>query len=124
MSSPTYMRPDNLSFPQIYSTFKGKDKNCDKIIEYRIQDLPEEYFDQAVDFMTNFFLTDETLCTAISISSKPGAIQAFRGLWRDSLKKKVSIGCFRNDKSGELVGLNVLIVKSKSDAEGSLQVLL
>lgn len=118
-----FRRPESLTFPQVYSTFKGKDKTSNKIIEYRIQDLPAEFFDQAVDFMTKYFLPDETLCSAIDITSKPGAVQAIRDLWCNSLKKNLTLSCFRNDTS-ELVGLNVLVVKLKADTECFEQLLV
>lgn len=114
----TFKRPNSLIIPRVYTTFEGNDITGDKIIEYRIQDLPEEYFDQAVDFMIKYFLPDETLGSAYDITSKPGAIQAFRDLWHESLRKKLSIGCFRDDKKDELVGLNVLVVKTEKDLEG------
>jgi len=113
----TFKRPDSLAFPQIYITFKGKDKSSDKIVEYRIQDLPKKYFDHAVNFMAKYFLPDETLGSAINITSKPGAVQAFRDLWHDSLRQNITIGCFKSDND-ELVGLNVLVVKSKADSVG------
>lgn len=112
-----FKRPENLTFPHTYYTFKAKDKNSDDVIEYRVQDLPEEYYEEAIDFMVKYFLPDETFCSSRNLSNNPNAVEAFCSFWYDSLKHKLSIACFRNDGSEELVGANVLIVSSKDDPE-------
>ena len=110
-----YKRPESLDFPQIYYTFNVKDKNSDKIVEYRVQDVPVKYFELVADFMVNHFLPDETLCASRSVPEKPTAVEEFRTFWLETLKEKTSIGCFKNDESDELVGANVLLVNSKDD---------
>lgn len=110
-----FKRPESLSFPQIYYTFKAKDTNSEEIIEYRVQDLPEEKYEQAVDFMVKYFIPDETFCASRGIPDKPNAIKEFHKFWVAALKEKLSIACFRNDGSDELVGANVLLVSSKDD---------
>jgi hypothetical protein len=112
-----YKRPESLTFPQTYYKFSAKDKNSDKIVEYRVQDLPEEYFEQTVDFMVKYFIPDETLCMSLGIPSKAAPIKVFSDFWMCALKEKLSIACFKNDGSEELVGANVLLVSSKDDIE-------
>lgn len=113
-----FKRPENLSFPQVYYKFKAKNKNSDEIVEYRVQDLPEEYYEQAIDFLVKYFLPDETFCSSRDIHKKTNGVKAFRRFWEKALEEKISIACFKNDQSGELVGANVLIVNSKDDLEG------
>jgi hypothetical protein len=115
-----FKRPESLPLPTTYYTFTAKDKTGDNIVEYRVQDLTEEYFEQAVDFMVKYFLPDETLCASKNVPEKPNAIESFRGFWWDMLRHKLSIACFRNDGSGELVGANILIVNTKEDKEADL----
>lgn len=110
-----FKRPEKLSFPQIYYTFKAKDKNSENLIEYRVQDMPEEYFEQALEFMVKYFLPDETFCSSRDIPNKPSAVAEICEFWRDALKHRLSIACFRNDGSDELVAANVLMVSSKDD---------
>jgi GNAT superfamily N-acetyltransferase len=112
-----YKRPESLTFPQTYYKFNAKDKNSDKIVEYRVQDLPEEYFEQAVNFMVKYFIPDETLCMSLGIPSKAAPIKEFSDFWMGALKEKLSIACFKNDGSEELVGANVLLVSSKDDID-------
>lgn len=115
-------RPEALEFPQVYYTFKAKDKNSDNIVEYRVQDLPEDLYGETVDFMVKYFLPDETFCSSRNIPNNPCAIESFRELWHDSLKQKLSIGCFKNDGSDEFVGANVLVLYSKDDPKDDTKV--
>jgi ribosomal protein S18 acetylase RimI-like enzyme len=110
-----FKRPESLSFPQVYYTFKAKNKKSDEIVEYRVQDLPIEKYEEAVDFMVKYFLPDETFCASKGIPEKPSAVKEFRDFWLASFYEKISIGCFKNDGSDELVGANVLLVSSKED---------
>lgn len=115
-----FKRPETLPYPNIYYTFTAKDKHSDNILEYRVQDMPEKFFEQAVDFMVKYFLPDETFCASKNVPNKPSAVDSFRAFWLDSLQQKLSIACFRNDGNEELVGANVLIVNTKQDDAGDL----
>lgn len=110
-----FKRPENLSFPHVYYSFTAKDKNNDKLVEYRVQDLPEEYYDEAVAFMVSYFIPDETFCSSRDVSNQPSAVKEMRNFWKAAVSEKLSIACFRTDGSDELVGANVLLVKSKDD---------
>lgn len=110
-------RPENLDFPLIYYTFKAKDKNSDKIVEYRVQDLPEEYYEQTLDLLVKYFIPYETFCSSRDIANKPSTIKCIRDVWNGMLTQKLSIGCFKNDGSEEFIGANVLMMSSKSDPE-------
>jgi GNAT superfamily N-acetyltransferase len=112
-----FKRPEDLEVPQIYYTFKAKDKNGDQLIEYRVQDLPQEHFEETVKFMVKYFLPDETFCSSKNIPNKPNAIESFSAFWLESLQENLSIACYKNDDSNELVAANVLIVSSKDDVE-------
>lgn len=112
-----FKRPANLSFPSVYRKFRARDSRSEEIIEYRIQDLPEERYEEAVDFMVKYFLSDETFCSSRSIHKKTGGVEAFRRFWKKSLREKISIGCFRDDGSEELVGANIFLVHSRNDLE-------
>lgn len=56
-----WKRPNSKEFPKIWRTFKVKELNSDEFVEYKIQDLPESRFDEAVDFMVEIFCSDEPL---------------------------------------------------------------
>lgn len=56
-----FEHPASLKFPLVFHTFKAKNNESDEIIEYRIQDLPEEDYKRAVDLMVSDFMPEETL---------------------------------------------------------------
>lgn len=112
-----FKRPENLEFPHVYYTFRAEDKRSDNLVEYRVQDLPEEFYEQTVDLMAKHFLPDETFCMRRDVANKPSAVQVHRDFWFDVMKQKMSIGCFKNDGSDELVAANLLVISSIDDPE-------
>lgn len=117
-----FLRPKNLKFPQIYYTFKARNKNSDELVKYRIQDLPVEDYEVALDLLITDFVPDENLCHCRDIESDAVGLREIREFWANELKKKISIACYKNnddENEGELIGLNVLAVVSKNDAEES-----
>jgi hypothetical protein len=112
---PKFVRPATLKFPQIYGTFNAKDKDSDSQVEYIIQDLPEDYFEEALNLLVNVFLPDEALYSTRGVSADAAAIQEVRAFWSEKLAMKTSLACFR-DGSKDLAGLYVLAVYSSGDA--------
>lgn len=111
---PKFVRPASLRFPQIYGTFKAKDKDSDNEVEYIIQDLPEDYFEEALNLLVNVFLPDEALYSCRGVSANADAIKEVREFWSEKLAMKTSLACFR-DGSKDLAGLYVLAVYSNGD---------
>lgn len=72
--------------------------------------------------MVKYFLPDETFCKSRNLTNNPSAVRDFRKFWNETLKHKLSIGCFKNDGSDELVGANVLLTYFKDDKEDSPEV--
>lgn len=110
-----FKRPVNLEFPHVYCTFTGKDKGGEGTVEYRIQDIPEDRYEEALNMMLTVFLPDEPI--SYSVLNNPDSFQVLRNAWMKTLQSRLSIGCFRNDGSDELVGMNVLTVVGKNDPE-------
>lgn len=59
-----WKRPDDIEYPKIWHTFKAKDIDSDDLVEYRIEDLAENQFEDALDFVTEIFCKDEPICQA------------------------------------------------------------
>jgi hypothetical protein len=110
-----FKRPASLALPTTFYTFKAKDIGSDDIVEYRVQDLPESQFDAAIVLLETHFLPDEELCTSSGLSKSPAATKEMRAFWIKMLHERLSIACFKNDQSNELVSVNVLVVSSKDD---------
>lgn len=116
----TFKRPEKLSFPQVYSKFQAKDRNSDEIVNYYIQDLPEDRFEEAVDLMIKHFLPDETLCSAIGVFKNPKAVEEMRRFWREMAEEKFSLVCFREGHD-DIVAANFIIIRSKDDPKDGLK---
>jgi hypothetical protein len=89
-----------------------------------VQDLPEEYFEKAIEFIIKFYIPDETFCMCKDLPNKPKAIKSYAEFFRNALKQKLSIACFKNDGSDELIGENIFIVRSKDDPKNDIIVRL
>lgn len=109
-----FKRPENYEFPQTYYKFMAKDKNSENIVEYRVQDLTEDYYEIALDLMVKYFVPDETFCSSKRIPEKENAIKVICEFWRREFKERLSIACFK-EGSNELIAANCLVVHSKND---------
>lgn len=77
------MSPKN---PEVYYKFKAKDKNSDEIIEYRVQDLPMELYDEAIELFLKNFLPDEILCNSRGCTDNPVDIQDAINFYKSTLR--------------------------------------
>lgn len=58
-----WKRPEHLPYPSVWLRFKAKkSKDSDELVDYRVQDLPEERFEEALQHMIDNFLHDENTC--------------------------------------------------------------
>ena len=118
-----FKRPENLEFTIIYYTFKVKSKESDEVIEYRVQDLPDDRFEEAQELMRTNFLPDESMCSSKGVPDDPIATKVFLDFWLDVMKKHLSIACFRNDEvDGELISVNCFNVHGKDDPKEDVEV--
>lgn len=58
----SWKRPSNIQFPSVWLTFKEKDLNSNDLVEYRVQDLPVDRFEDAIKHMTAVFVADVPMC--------------------------------------------------------------
>lgn len=108
-----FVRPESLPFPETYYTFKARDLSSDDIVEYRVQDLPDNFHEQAIDLIVKHFLPQETFCACKRIVERPASVKVIRDFYSEILKNKLTLACFRNGNDDDLVGINVFIVKTK-----------
>lgn len=60
-------RPD-VPYPNIWTTFEAKEsKNSDKVVKYRIQDVPEDRFDEVLDLCCEAYVRDEPILKSIGM---------------------------------------------------------
>lgn len=60
-----WSRPQTSEFPKIWKTFYAPDIDG-KLVEYRIQDLPECRFLDAIEHMKSNYLQDEPVTSTLS----------------------------------------------------------
>lgn len=133
-------RPSTVSFPQIWRIFVGRDVNTDDMIEYRIQDLPVERIEDAVQHMLKNYLKDEPISQALGEHSiwahfenseksivfccpkfemTIGGAKSddhaadYAMIWRAAFEQNTALVCL--SYSGEIIGLNVNYVLTKNE---------
>ncbi len=106
------IRPPNVPYPNVWLTFEAPDDNGD-LVQYRIQDLPEDRFEDAIKHMRANFLLDESLCRARNMADDEQSVIDFTSIWREAIfGGKLSLVCFQ-EGSDDIVGMNVLYVEEK-----------
>lgn len=113
-----FPRHEGIEYPQIYSKFKVKSKNIDEVEkeeELYIQDLTENYFDDAVDFIVEYHARGSIFHRAANTLSNEEGIQKARGMYRKVFEERVSLICVKAD-TNEIIGINAMLIKSKLDA--------
>lgn len=96
-------------YPQIYSSFKGRGDE-----EYFVQDLTENFFDAAVDFIVANHARGAVFHRAAGTLADDRGIECVNEMYRNVFKQKVSLICLKKE-TREIAGLNALCVKSRSD---------
>lgn len=79
---PEWVRPvdANVPYPKIWLEFEAKEtKGSDKLVKYRIQDLPEDRFDDAIEHMKVNYLPDEPLSRSVGTKHKLFAFNTIIG---------------------------------------------
>ncbi|GAB0087124.1 hypothetical protein DMENIID0001_014010 [Sergentomyia squamirostris] len=109
-----WTRPEHLAFPQVWLTFEAKDPDTGEIVKYRVQDLPEDRFDETQHLFATIFIRDETMCKSLDLISETN----FQGgsVWGEILNQRISVACFK-EGSDELCGINILEVLEKDAKE-------
>lgn len=103
--------PVNLYSPRIYRTFTPK-KNDN--LNFRIEDLNEKYFDEAIGLFVEHFMPEETFSVAKKLHLDDEVRTITTEFFREILNKNLSVGCFM-EGSPQLVAVNFMDVKSKHD---------
>lgn len=65
LSKLIWTRPKTSEYPKVWSTFKARDLDSDELVEYRVQDLPESRFEDAINHMVENFFLDEPITQAL-----------------------------------------------------------
>lgn len=112
-----FPRQDGISYPQIYRKFKAKSKNIDEIgseEEFYIQDLTENYFDDAVDFMVEYHARSSIFHRAAGTLLSDDGVERIRQMYRSVFEDNISLICLKAN-TNEIIGVNAILIRSKYD---------
>lgn len=111
-----FERPKHLEFPKVYHTFQAKDVDSDNLVSYRVQDLPVEYYEKAVELMVKYQLPEETLAASKKLVESEEALEICKFFIGEVFLEKLSLACFK-EGSDELVAVNAMVVDVQSYEE-------
>ena len=109
-----WSRPANVPYPNVWLRFKAKDLDSDELVEYRIQDVPEDQIEEAIERLTEFYIPDEPLCKTTDSDKDPKYIRDFQESWRAQAAQRMVLACYK-EGSDEILGVNLTYVASKDD---------
>lgn len=110
----SWKRPDSVQFPQVWLKFQAKDLNSDELVNYRVQDLPLERYEDAIDHMCTHFIVDEPTSKSIGLSNDEHSVIETRTLYKAILNQNIALACFK-ERSDEIVGLNMVAITLKEE---------
>nr|XP_021192861.2 uncharacterized protein LOC110378079 isoform X2 [Helicoverpa armigera] len=114
-----FVRPASVPIGQVWSRFKGRERDGKPAQMYQIRDMDESTRKICLDMMQETFLRDEPLCAILGINDDPVSIATIRANWEAYVSGNTSLACFTevDGQPKDLVGFNIVIVKSKDDEE-------
>jgi hypothetical protein len=119
---PHWKRPSHLGFPTIYYTFVANDKNGNKLVQYKVADIPEERYEEACRFMVKHFVPSEPKLIARNAINDPDVLEDYSNKFMHGIQQKVSVACFRRG-SPEFVGINILEVLGRNESSYGYEVI-
>jgi UDP-glucose 4-epimerase len=109
-----FKRPEPSLYPQIFGTFSVKSKKSDEVEEFYIQDLTENFFNDAVNFIVKNHARGAVFHKAAKTLVNESGVQRVRDAYRNVFKEKISLICLKMG-TNEIVGLNALTIKTREN---------
>lgn len=114
----SWKRPQSELFPLKYLQFEALDTNdsieTQKCVNFVIQDLESNRFEDVIKIMREKHLKDEPMYSSKRIPEDPVAFQEMTDNWRNLLQQKISLVCFK-EGSEEIVAVNILGVVDEAE---------
>ncbi|XP_066593128.1 uncharacterized protein [Prorops nasuta] len=105
---------------KVYKIINGirRDKDGDKPVKLRFQEIPEDRYEDALNHMLKYFLKDEPMCKSLGLLNNEQAKKDFSLLWKIAFQQGIGIAAFVDDSTTqkpEIAGMNALFVMTKED---------
>lgn len=116
-----FQRPASVPIGQVWSRFKGKERDGKPAKMYQIRDM-DDAKEKCLELMKSTFLRDEPLCDVLEINRDPVSIETIVKNWEEYVAQNVSLACYTevDGEPDELVGFNIVLVKSIDDIDEDL----
>ncbi|XP_068622167.1 uncharacterized protein [Battus philenor] len=119
----SWTRPANIPTGRVWSRFRGRERSGQPAKMYQIRDMEETDRKRCLDMMEKVFLRDEPLCQILDINADIESLATIRSNWERFADQGICVACYTEEDGSpkDLVGFNVLIVKSIEDEEEDLE---
>lgn len=112
--SEVWKRPRELEFPVQFYKFVTRDPDTNKLVEYRVEDIPESRYEEACRFMVKHFVPYEPKLVVRNGQHDPQVMEDYYNKYMHGIKQKVSVACVKKG-SDELVAVNILEVLGRNN---------
>ena len=100
--------------PQVYVKFVANSTEIENSEEFCIQDLTEEFYEEAAEFMVANHAKGAVMHRAARTFATKSGLENVMERYRNLLREKTSLICLKLDTQ-EIVGVNALTVKTKEN---------
>jgi hypothetical protein len=122
MSTERWQRSSALEYPKLYAKFIATDVgNSSNSIEYRVEDIPADRYEEACEFMVKHFVPYEPKLMSRNGKDDPLVLDDYYNKYMSGIRQKVSTACFKAN-SNDFIAINILEVLGRNDATLNYQV--
>lgn len=110
-----FTRPNGLGYPfypLVFDSFKVKVEDSDEEEEFFIQDLTENFFEDALTIIVDNHAKGAVFHKAANTLSGENGLARVRDSYHNVFKEKISLVCL-SGKTNEIVGVNALTHKTR-----------
>ena len=103
-----------MDFPLTYLNFTSRDDGDENFVNYRIEDLQEDRFDEVIGILSGLHLREEPMYSSKKVLECSQSMKEMTDNWKNMLEQKVSLVCYK-EGSDEIVAVNVLGVVTEAE---------
>jgi hypothetical protein len=114
----SWERPKSVPVPTVWKKYEGVlEMPNGRKPQFIIQDLNEEYLEEALHLMSVGFCKEEVMFRALQITDDPTSMKELQGVWRQMLRQHAALVAIVDDGSSHsrVAGVNLTYVCRKQD---------
>jgi hypothetical protein len=102
-----WRRPADVDFPLVHLNFSSLDSDGIHQVNYRVEDLQSDRFEDVLDIMKEKHLLDEPMYSSKGCRDEPDSLREMISNWSNILHQFISLVCFK-EGSDEIIAVNLL----------------